>query len=301
MRAIAIGLLAVNAALAGAGESSEYATAPLSRSAMFSAKSGTVLDAETGAGIAGATVIASWHIHSTGWERDGGGCVVRHIVSTDAAGNFILPDVSASPWFHLPRASVAERIQALAGYTDFAWYLAVYKPGYLRRGDAESLARNTEQNPAFLDWEWKPPRVHATRDGYRVVSIALAKDRLPPAQEMLYLAKIQRFADCHPNPPVPPSPHHDALLEQIRQVVRPIPCSLPETTPIPAWAAAAFYQLDGGGDPDHEPHFRSGQGTADTFYSRMGIAAAGGPMSLNWHDTTAGVLCWAQGQRETKP
>ncbi|MBS0570558.1 MAG: carboxypeptidase regulatory-like domain-containing protein, partial [Proteobacteria bacterium] len=90
-----IGLLAIHGAWASPSVSSEYATGKVGRSEMLSAKRGTVVDAATGAGIADATVIASWHISASGWERDSEGCVVRHIVQTDANGNFSLPDVSA--------------------------------------------------------------------------------------------------------------------------------------------------------------------------------------------------------------
>lgn len=299
--ALLVVLLAFHAAWATPTASSEYATGKVSRSEMLSAKRGTVIDAATGVGIADATVIASWHVSATGWERDSEGCVVRHIVQTDANGNFSLPDVSAESWFHPPHASTSERIHALAGYTSFAWYLTVFKPGYLRQGDAETLSRYTFMNRTYPDWEYKSPRTYATRDGYRIGPIKLVKDNLSPQEEILYLDKVKDFASCTPNPPVPASPEYDALMTRIRGVVRPIPCALPEKAPMPAWAALAFYGLDGGGNPLTEVFFKSGQGTADGFYTRMSTAAAGGPMSLNWHDATAGDLCWAQGQREKRP
>ncbi|MBS0569413.1 MAG: carboxypeptidase regulatory-like domain-containing protein [Proteobacteria bacterium] len=294
-----IGLLAVHGGWASPTVSSEYATGKVGRSEMLSAKRGTVIDAATGAGIADATVIASWHISATGWERNGGGCVVRSIVHTDANGIYSLPDVSADQWFHPPKATVSERIHALAGYTSFAWYLAVFKPGYLREGDAETLARDTFMNPTFPDWQWTSPKTFATRDGYRVATIKLTKDNLPPAQEILYLATVNRFADCHPNPLPPASPEYDALVKQLRQIVRPIPCSLSATTPIPAAAAEAFEGLDGGGDSKTEKFFYYGQGNADTFAKRISDATRGGPYGRR--DTNAGTLCWAQGGRETRP
>ena len=294
-----VGLLAVHGVIAAPAASFEYATGKVGRSEMLSAKRGTVVDAASGAGIANATVIASWHISATGWERNGEGCVVRRIVQTDANGNFSLPDVSAEQWFHPPKASSSERVHALAGDTSFAWYLTVFKPGYLRGGDAEKLAKYTMMNPTFFDWEWKSPKTYATRDSYRVAPIKLVKDNLTPQQEIYYLATVNKFADCHPNPLPPPSPEFDALVSQIRHIVRPIPCSLPERTPVPAWSAAAFEALDGGGDPKTEKFFYYGQGNADTFGKRMTDEIRGGP--LGWRDTNAGTLCWAQGGRGTKP
>ncbi|MBS0569412.1 MAG: hypothetical protein JSS28_02300, partial [Proteobacteria bacterium] len=196
-------------------------------------------------------------------------------------------------------ASTSERIHALAGYTSFAWYLTVFKPGYLRQGDAETLSRYTFMNRTYPDWEYKSPRTYATRDGYRIGPIKLVKDHLSPQEEFLYLDKVSRFASCTPNPPVPASPEYDALIKQLRQIVRPIPCSLPATTPIPAAPAEAFEALNGGGDPRTEKFFYSGQGNADTFAKRISDAIRGGP--YGWRDTNAGTLCWAQGGRETKP
>ncbi len=294
-----VGLLVVHSGVAATATSSEYATGKVGRSEMLSAKRGTVVDATGGVGIADATVIASWHVSASGWERNSEGCVVRHIVHTDASGNFSLPDVSAEQWFHPVHASTAERIHALAGTTDFAWYLAVFKPGYLREGDAATLARYTTMEPTFFDWAWKSPRTYATRDGYRVASIKLTKDNLSPMQEIFYLDSVRVFATCNPNPPLPPSSEFDALIKQVRQIVRPIPCSLPEKTMIPAWSAKAFEGLDGGGDPNTEKFFLYGQGSADTFGKRISDAIRGGP--IGWRDTNAGTLCWAQGGRETKP
>ncbi|MEO8959855.1 MAG: carboxypeptidase-like regulatory domain-containing protein [Rudaea sp.] len=281
---LAFVLLAINAALAASGKS-EYATSPPSRREMLAAKSGTVVDGQSGAGIADATVIAVWDMHSTGWERDSGGCVVRRIVHTDATGHFDLPDVSAEHWFHPPHASVAERIHALAGNVEFSWRLAVFKPGYLRMGDSETLAKDTEQNPTFLDWEWKSPRSFATRDGYRVVPIRLVKDNLRPQDEISYLATLRKFATCTTNPPMLASPAFDGLNREINNIAKSLPCRIPEHETVRAGIAMEYTRLIAGQDTKQ-------------FFARMNTQMHN---RWPWTDTTAGMLCWASGGRETRP
>lgn len=291
---------------------SNYELGPVSRIVVTGTKRGTVIDQLSGVGIADATVIAAWEVSSHAMEHDSTDCALGVITHTDVSGQFELPDVSKDDVFHpqhyVPKTP-AEAASALfvggMGLTHYSWQLAVFKPGYVREGDQEEFRRVPLEEVGFM-WASYPPKVSATFKGWQVKPIKMMHKGLSVAEELVFLERIERFAKACPSPSEPASVY-EQLRQQINGIVWSLPCSLPETTPIPKAAVWAFSRLHGGGDSLNDPffgayvHYKTFDelGQRDTFVKRMKEAATRN--GNDWKDTTAGVLCWAQGRRVSKP
>lgn len=97
---------------------------PSRHRAFLAEKHGRVIDARTGAGIPGVTMIASWHTTYLSWKTSYN-CNLQTLVTTDSDGGYVIPDVSKD-------VDVTEAmLQRMLGLeVAFHWQLVAYKHGY---------------------------------------------------------------------------------------------------------------------------------------------------------------------------
>ncbi|MGH7746655.1 MAG: carboxypeptidase-like regulatory domain-containing protein, partial [Candidatus Dormibacteria bacterium] len=142
MLAILLALLATT--------SSAFEPRHISNNELRTEKLGRIVDAATGAGIPDAKVIAVWGALAADASGSGYMCQLQRIATTDAAGNYVIPDVSHD--LDLSRRGTGGLHTPMGiGYhsLDFDWHLMVFKPGYVRVGDMEEFKRKRDYGRAY--------------------------------------------------------------------------------------------------------------------------------------------------------
>ncbi len=271
-------------------------------------KNGRIVDADTGMGIADAKVIARWGQYSSGVPEmvsAGSWCNLQKIVTTDADGRFIIPDVSHE-------LDAAEMHFGPLSWNKLRseWFLVVFKPGYVHMGvDAESKGRTVYDAKESADdrkvlhhlitgdnagcypapsqgcldrFAWQGPVVEAiTGVGGKVAvkTITMKKVELSPFELWTYYGTLLSTAQC--------SSGHKGELNQselsdiakaMADQVRPTLCAMPAETLIDPNKLAAFTGLVGRFDHEHVLQHWHGTTTKNAY---------GEPAPL----PSAGVLC----------
>lgn len=277
-------------------------------------KHGRVVDADTGTGIPGAKVIALWKESSSGVpDAVSGGewCQLQKITTTDAGGNFSLPDVSKDLDLSARGSHVGLSSLGPATYAhDNTWRLIVFKPGYVRTGadvaysgpyasdqtndDRKVLqhlmAGNTDGCKAHYDgcmnrflWAENPPAT----EGATIKPIAMKKAGFSAPQAWLYYAAIQGTGQCMDRMAKPANaPEFSEVTNAIRGIVSPLlsgVCSMPRDMEISRPVLDSFTSW-----------------VRDDDVVRR-IVKAVGQREWGTKETTAGVLCDAISAKKTAP
>ena len=286
-------------------------------------KNGRIVDADTGMGIADAKVIARWGQHSSGVPEMVSAeswCNLQKIVTTDADGRFIIPDVSHE-------LDAAEMHFGPLSWNKLRseWFLVVFKPGYVRMGvDAESKGRTVYDAKESADdrkvlhhlitgdnagcypapsqgcldrFAWQGPAVEAITGAHGNVvikTITMKKVELSPFELWTYYGTVLSTASCR-------DPHKGDLgqpeLADVARImareVRPMPCTMPSTTPIDQKSFGVFVGV-------------SHPGTFDIKFFKKVREMSGGPAVSERFDpleqvhTNAGTVCRALAEEEQK-
>jgi hypothetical protein len=219
---------------------------------------------------------------------------LQKVVTTDADGNYTIPDVSRE----LDNSDRgAHGGMTPAGYPsvkhDADWILCVFKPGYARVGDLEAFQqRLIRVHAGWIGIEsfLTVPDASINQGKVEVKPIIVQKVELAPSDLWSYYSTLllidSRCSDRMA---------HDinqlaALDRSVRAIVRPMPCTLPASQSIDSDSVGAFVSLT-----------HSGQ-TAISFYKR--IKLLDGSSTPNQFDpserinTTAGTICLALGDED---
>ncbi len=259
----------------------------ISNSELRAEKHGRIVDAYTGAGVPDVKVIANWRTSSTGlsgYYSGGTWCDLQKIATTDADGNYTIPDVSGE-------LDISDRgthggltpSGPLSVKHDADWLLITFKPGYVRVGDREKLSASLVAIDVFA-WN-RVPDVSIAGGKIEVKPIVMEKVDLSPADAWVYDSKILSAARCHDRTAHEiDAPQFEEMAQQINGIVRPLPCQLPADTPIVPVVRNLFTSIVN--DPP--------------FVDRL-IAILGNPFVWDDKEIPAGVLCRAltgQGEKE---
>jgi len=193
---------------------------PSKHSAFLWEKRGRVVDARTGLGLGGVTIVAAWHstyfsIHTSS------NCPYQKIVQTDATGAYTLPDVSEIVTvtdYMVPR-------QIGLASMSFHWNVVAYKDGYMDELDA---ARRPGTAVATSDYFQIGVRLKAQapaslRDHYvEMADIRMRKVTLTPEETVLYEATLLG-STCESL-----EPDYKALKEEFALTALEMPCSHPK-------------------------------------------------------------------------
>jgi hypothetical protein len=250
---------------------------------MRAAKHGRVLDVDSGAGIPGVKVIVNFRGSTTGSPGFTGGgawCNLQKVVTTDANGDFTIPDVSKE----LDLSSRGTHGLGLMSATnDTDWVLSTFKPGYVRVSDIEGIER-AKQGKGTLQ---TVPDAHLRSGKAEVAPIAMRRLELAPADLWIYYGIIASTGLCTDRMAKDnETPEIAEILESIRKIVRPMPCAMTGDTAIAPEAFNQFQALS------HDGRFNP------PFVERVKILQGGQPPARGFDPTervatTAGVLCRA--------
>jgi hypothetical protein len=247
-----------------------YKDRPVSNHELRNEKRGRIVDAATGAGIPDAKVIAMWNGSLQNAAGSSGGCALQRIVTTDANGDFVIPDVSKDLDISM-RGDSASPTPFTTRRVDFKWTLIVFKPGYVRQGDMDSFKDPDITRVAF-GWESLPPDVKGTWGTVWVKPIAMQKIDMEPQSLFLYFNRLSNAVTCSRRNIE--QPELEVIRSEMSRLVRPLSCILPASTSVKAEVAKAYAGVVGGKE----------------ISSRIEkLGQTGWP----WKDTTAGVLCKA--------
>lgn len=237
-------------------------------------KHGRIVDADTGAGIADAKVIAVWRQHSSGVSdlvSGGSWCNLQKIVTTDANGRFTIPDVSHelhARELHFGPLSLNKL------WSD--WLLIVFKPGYIRAGMDYPAVNPEEGNPynqwftlddrKVLDhringgdraclpnkgcmptftWQARPPETRGMLLGHvDVRTIEVRGADLSPPWTWIYYGTILTTGGCHDAHGNDISePAYADIATAMAHEIRPMACAMPPETVINPISLGAFAGL----------------------------------------------------------
>lgn len=256
-------------------------------------KSGRVIDADTGAGIAGANVIVNWRTHSTGvagYPSTGGTwCDLQRIVATDEAGNYTVPDDSKELDLSDRGTRVGVTVYGVATQThDKDYVLTVFKPGY-EPAFGSTAADPGRQRTSAVAARPIPtvPAVSFAGGKVRIKTIALTKASSDPVARWNHYSEIGIAGRCSDRMAhAIEQPEFGEMLEAVRTEVRPMPCAMAPETAIDPESSAVFESIS------HTPL------TFLAFHNRV-RQLEGLPPPARGYDpterisTTAGTLCRA--------
>ncbi len=211
-------------------------------------KHGRVVDADTGAGISDVKLIVSWRTSSTGLSGLYGGgtwCDLQKIVTTNAAGNYTIPDVSSE-------LDISDR-GTHGGFTpmgwlstkhDADWIMIAFKPGYVRLDDMK-IFRRVQANWSEIYFDWPTtPDVAISIGKFSVQPIAMRKSDLELTDNWQYDAWVLSGTKCSDRMAHNISrPELSEIAEEMISIVRPIPCTLPAPQVLSPAAFGAFARL----------------------------------------------------------
>jgi len=194
-------------------------------------KTGKVVDVDTSAGVPDANVIVTWYTLSTGipgyGSTRGSWCDLQKIVTTDAAGNFTIPDVSRELNLSDRGTHVGETVFGVATQTHEKTYaLAVFKPGSVRAGDMEIVNQSREYAKQRLISDLslrRLPDVEARADGVTLKPIQMQKADLAWGDLWAYYARVP--LDCSDRMANDIASPRTAEIRRVMQAkVRPMAC-----------------------------------------------------------------------------
>lgn len=252
-------------------------------------KYGRIVDADTGAGVSDVKVIVNWKTSSTGipgYSSTGGiWCDLQKIVTTNVDGNYTIPDVSKELDTSDRGTRFGKTAFGFASAThDKTYALTVFKVGYVGVSDwnvVQELDAGVRKN--LFDWPGTPDV--SLRQGKIVIKpIAMRKIDFTPEQWGYYtfISTSGTCSDRMAN--TIEKPELAEIRSEMRNVVRPMACTLPGDSIISPKAFNAFRYLS------HTSN------TENKFYEKV-KASQGLPPSAQGYDpterisTTAGILC----------
>jgi hypothetical protein len=237
-------------------------------------KHGRIVDADTGAGISGAKVIAVWRQHSSGVSdmvSAGSWCNLQKIVESDGDGRYVIPDVSRELD---NRESQFGPLSLNKLWSE--WLLIVFKPDYLRVGKDYPVVKAEEGNPynqqftlddrKVLDhringgdraclpdkgcmpafaWQARAPETRGSLPGHvDVQTIEMKRADLSPPWVWVYYGTILTTGGCR-------DAHGDDLSEPayadiataMAREIRPMACTMRPETEIGSLSLSAFVGL----------------------------------------------------------
>jgi hypothetical protein len=255
-------------------------------------KSGRVVDVDTGAGVPGVKVIVNWETNSSGipgYSSTGGTwCDLQRIVTTDADGNYTIPDVSKELDISDRGTRIGKTAFGLASAThDKDYVLTVFKPGYVRVGDMEKVKqiedlvrRRYIGGPSLMTI----PDARFSAGKVAIKPILMKKIDVAPFDLWSYNSIILtdvRCSDRMANRIV--APEMTEIEKTMSAITRPVPCSMPADTHVDPENLGAFDRLSHPGVYDSK------------FFNR--VKELGGlPPTVRFDplervNTTAGILC----------
>jgi hypothetical protein len=211
----------------------------ISNSELRMAKSGRVIDVQTGLGISGAKIIMTWHTLSSGiagYSSTGGSwCDLQKIATTDVQGNYTIPDVSEELDLSDRGTRVGVTVFGPASQThDKEYLLTVFKPGYVRDSDRATTPAERErekQNPIASLNAPRVPDVEFSAGTVAIKPILLRKVDLSWSDRMAYYSSIQLgCSDRMANSIAQPEAR--AMKQEFQTELTPTPCAMPPQTDI---------------------------------------------------------------------
>jgi len=254
-------------------------------------KHGRIIDADTGAGIPGVRVIVNWRGSSTGlsgFYGGGGWCDLQKVVTTDADGNYTVPEVSKDLDLSGQGTHGKATEMGWMGVTHSAdWVLSAFKPGYVQVSDLDLVRR-----AAAGEWIGGmtlqvPPDVSIRAGKVEVKPTEMQKQDTSPSEVWAYYSIVNAAIVCNDrNAKTIETSDVADIRHSISAAVRPTPCALPGDYPISPEAFGHFQALA------HQGQFDP------SFFERVkrlqGIAPS--PRGIDPTErlaTTAGILCRA--------
>lgn len=254
-------------------------------------KHGRIVDSDTEAGIPGVRVIVNWRGSSTGlsgFYGGGGWCDLQRVVTTDADGNYTVPDVSKE--LDLSGMGTRDKKTGMGwmGVTHSAdWVLSAFKPGYVQVDDLELVRR-----AAAGEWIGGmtlqvPPDVSPRAGRVEVRPTEMRKQEASPSEIWAYYSIINATSVCNDrNAKNIESSDVANIRQSISAAVRPMPCALPQDYSISPEAFGHFQALA------HQGQFDP------SFFERVKRLQGSDPSSRGIDPTerlatTAGTLCRA--------
>ncbi|MEO5561068.1 MAG: hypothetical protein ABIO49_14125 [Dokdonella sp.] len=267
------GVLAMTALMCGAVS---HASAPPhpGRHELRAEKHGRIVDADTGAGIPDAKVIAVWRQHSSGVSdmvSGGSWCNLQRIVVTDSDGRYMIPDVSRELDESETRFGSLSWNKSWSG-----WQLIVFKPDYIRTGKDYPVVKSEQGNsdnqqftlddrkvldhringgdraclpnqgcmPAFV-WQARQPETSGGLLGHvDVQTIEMKKAQLSPNWVWVYYSTILTTGICPDGRGNDLSePAYADIAKAMAYEVRPMACTLPPETSVDPISVGAFAGL----------------------------------------------------------
>jgi hypothetical protein len=236
-------------------------------------KSGRVVDAETGIGIAGVKVIVDWNTLSTGipgYSSTGGAwCDLQRIATTDESGNYTIPDVTKELDLSDRGTHFGKTPFGLASQThDKDYVMAAFKPGYVPAGDMEIVKESMEYAKKRLISGLslaKIPDVSFGAGKVVIRQIVLRKVDLSWPDLWAYYRMVPLGCEDRMAHFIE-QPEAAEILQTIRTTIGPMPCAMAPTTSIDAQSFGIFVglspadtvrviervkRLDGIANPDH--------------------------------------------------
>ena len=117
---------------------------------------GTVVDAETGKGLNGVVVVATWRVHTIGIGHSGiGGSIKTLEVVTDEEGKYFIPG-----WGPRPRPP-------LSYLGEYSPLLRYFKPKYFPTGQSNALSSYEKRDKSAIrtsEWDGKVIRLTPFKD-----------------------------------------------------------------------------------------------------------------------------------------
>jgi len=213
-------------------------------------KSGRVVDADTGLGIAGAKVIVDWNTLSTGipgYSSTGGTwCDLQRIVTTDENGDYTIPDVSKDLDLSDRGTHFGKTPFGLASQThDKEYAIAVFKPGYVPVGDLETVKDAMEQARKRLISGLtlvKVPDVSFSAGKVVIKQVALRKVDLAWPDLWAYYRMVPLGCEDRMAHSIE-QPESAEILRTIRGIIGPMPCAMEPSTHIDAQSFGIFVGL----------------------------------------------------------
>jgi len=149
----------------------------------YQTKTGQVVDADSGAPISGAYVVAS-AAFDVRHPIEGGshGILYRHIVRTDANGTYVIP----SEWTH-----AFFTFSPWGGRSSIRWVVTALQPGYAVVGDEKAWESDAKQQTPYPPASvFNPPKVQGGLLTVHIAPIQLKARNLSPREATIYYSKI---------------------------------------------------------------------------------------------------------------
>ena len=240
-------------------------------------KRGTkMIDEGTGRGLPGVTITLKWTSGGGGVAGSFGGCDLQYVVTTDANGDYTVPNVMGAVKFQRVwwKQLVAPLVWAPPPYIGYNWTLVPWKAGYVRVGD-EGKIKNAvladHQPDRSFPFYWNPPPYRSELSDLHVAPIYLRATDLEPIDEIVYDDSLLIAATCTGYP---------SVREAMKAKVHDLPCAMPGDLRLQPSVIRAFSHV--AGDTDFFERMRSMTGTE--LWSRK--------------TQLAGAVCRAIGGRE---